>query len=320
MLINAFPTAFAAMDEWITEEITTSETWTVPDGVTEIFVQVFGGGGAGTYDASDFYRGGGGGSGHMNTAYLKVTPGQKFAVTIGAGGVSSSKWWNANPGGTTSFGSEVLANGGEGGRAENGGNGGAGGGSTGLNTHTGGNGSYGGGGGGNKGGYGGQFGGDGSRSDAGGSTTRFGGTAGKDGTNYWIVSGVDCNASYDGRAGDGIKNGGGGFGGRGGINLGGGGGVCANGGNGDNSDPDSSSSGDGGGGGGGWMGGHGGDALSGGGGGGGGYGSTKLSGDGMNDDSEVISRGGLGYGAGGGGGKGGKGAPGICIIKYRKVV
>ena len=44
-LIGAFQTGKL---EAIKEEITTSGTWTVPEGVTEIFVQVFGGGAGGS--------------------------------------------------------------------------------------------------------------------------------------------------------------------------------------------------------------------------------------------------------------------------------
>ena len=45
-LIGAFPSGATLQDEWITEEITTSKTWTVPAGVTQIQVRLFGGGAA----------------------------------------------------------------------------------------------------------------------------------------------------------------------------------------------------------------------------------------------------------------------------------
>lgn len=60
-LIGAFPQD-AAPAEQITEEITTSGTWTVPEGVTEIEVRLFGGGGGGST------CGGGGGYGPLKLA------------------------------------------------------------------------------------------------------------------------------------------------------------------------------------------------------------------------------------------------------------
>ena len=97
-LINAFPQD-AAPAEQITEEITTSGTWTVPEGVTEIEVRLFGGGGGGNVD--------GGGGGYMSYAKIAVALGTQYAITIGAGGAAESD------GGTTSFGDLLSAAGGE---------------------------------------------------------------------------------------------------------------------------------------------------------------------------------------------------------------
>ena len=74
-----------------------STTWTCPTGVTRIKVELWGGGGAGGnycyYNGnpvtSGIYvnNGGNGGNGGYNMAYLSVTPGASYQVTIGAGGV-----------------------------------------------------------------------------------------------------------------------------------------------------------------------------------------------------------------------------------------
>ena len=154
-MIGAFPSGATLQDEWITEEITTSKTWTVPAGVTQIQVRLFGGGGSGTYS--------GGGGGHMAYGEFDVSAGTKYAITIGAGGVNSSTSADSgNSGGSTSFGDLLVAYGGEGCSSNKGGSGGTGG--CGCDTRwsgncTGGDGSYGGGGGGDVPGLGGVYGG-----------------------------------------------------------------------------------------------------------------------------------------------------------------
>ena len=104
MLINAFPQGQAGEQEYITEEITTSRTWTVPAGVTRIEVMLFGGGGGGF--STDYSReGGGGGSGYLAKGEFEVIPGSKYVITIGAGGAAGSD------GGKTSFGDLLSTNG-----------------------------------------------------------------------------------------------------------------------------------------------------------------------------------------------------------------
>jgi hypothetical protein len=83
-------------------------TFTVPDGVTTIMVEVWGGGGGGgTADSNDTASGGGGGG--YGKQVFTVTPGDRYTVTVGQGGADST------PGGTTSFGSLISALGGGGG-------------------------------------------------------------------------------------------------------------------------------------------------------------------------------------------------------------
>ena len=90
-----------------TKTFTSSGTFTVPANVTSIDIFCVGGG-AGGYPTEHAMTGqGGGGGGYTATkkAY-KVTSGQTFAVTVGAGMSGSSR------GGTTSFGSVLSAGGG----------------------------------------------------------------------------------------------------------------------------------------------------------------------------------------------------------------
>ena len=244
MLVNAFPEG-KKDKPYVTEEITTSGTWTVPEGVHEVEVMLFGGGGAGYYRESvSINFGGGGGSGYMNHGKVYVTPGQQIPVTIGAGATDYS-----SDGGTTSFGDMLSANGGQSGSSYKGGDGFAGGGGCADSSEN--------------------------------VPYRFAGHGVGGGDGGW--HGNDTSRLYKGVS-TATAQGGGQY-------------------------VSSSSSGTrAGGGGGGMNGGNGGDGTTGGGGGGGGYGTTKLT---------SNASGGTGYGAGGGSG-GGAGAPGICIIKYKK--
>lgn len=93
-----------------------NNTFTVPANVYSIKVTCVGGGGLGQSGTSDFSSfppqqtlGAGGGGAATAVSYLSVTPGQTYAVAVGAGGTSGS----GGTGGTTSFGvTLVVANGG----------------------------------------------------------------------------------------------------------------------------------------------------------------------------------------------------------------
>lgn len=330
-LIGAFQ-AVKPGGETVKEEITSSRTWTVPEGVTEIFVQVFGGGSGGDATARgsgiSSYPGAGGSGGHMAMGVFTVTPGTQYTITIGAGGTGGKRGTAPGAGGKTSFGSLISAAGADAPSLMVSGNGGTSGGAGGDASsngasnnynHYAGNASYGGAGGGGGNiyntntytGYGGIYGGSTtSKEDA---TRNYLSLAGENGVNVAAQHGFGIE--YAKYIGTGTEYAGGGYGGNAGSGShGGGGGYLANGGK-DNKG--TSSSDFGGGGGGGWMGGNGGANTSNGAGGGGGYGPNKIAGDGANGGG----KGGLGYGAGGGGcntGTAGEGAPGICIIKYKK--
>ena len=93
--------------------ITTSQKWTVPDGVYQIGVFIMSGGQGGMADRSnDYYDIDvlGGNAGGIRCVIIDVTPGQQFNVVIGSGGVGqvearlSNDSSYATPGGNTSFG------------------------------------------------------------------------------------------------------------------------------------------------------------------------------------------------------------------------
>ena len=100
-----------------TEIITESCDWVVPADIsgTELFVLAFGGGGGGGASASN-YPGAGGGGGHMTEATLAVKAGDAISIVIGEGGAGGSASGSVgSAGGFTAVGSNILANGGEGG-------------------------------------------------------------------------------------------------------------------------------------------------------------------------------------------------------------
>lgn len=109
--------------------ITTSGNFTVPDGVTSIFVTISGGGGGGGPSNSAYEgSGSGGGSGEYTQRFpLKVTPSQVIAVTLGAGGAACDMNDGTNippygkirgfDGGDSTFGSYITVQGGFGGAA-----------------------------------------------------------------------------------------------------------------------------------------------------------------------------------------------------------
>jgi len=80
---------------------TTTTTFTVPAGVTKIYVKLCGGGGG----QSNYYGGAGGGAGYAE-GMITTTPGSTIVGTVGAGGTYGGS------GGTTSF-STISATGGQ---------------------------------------------------------------------------------------------------------------------------------------------------------------------------------------------------------------
>jgi hypothetical protein len=93
---------------------TNDGTFVVPEGVTRVMVEVWGGGGgggSGGFDGYDDMFGKGGGGGGYGRQVCDVTPGTNYPVTVGLGGGSDAD------GGTSSFGSLIQATGGQAGCA-----------------------------------------------------------------------------------------------------------------------------------------------------------------------------------------------------------
>lgn len=103
---------------------TASGTFTVPKGVTTVYVTGCGGGGGGggaKGDGDTVGRGGGGGGGAcaIKTA-ITVAPGQSYAVTVGnAGSAGATAPTAGGAGGTSSFGALLSLSGGGGGGVGN---------------------------------------------------------------------------------------------------------------------------------------------------------------------------------------------------------
>src|SRR5690606_5163207 len=94
-------------------DFTSSGTWTVPAGVTQITVEAWGAGGGGGDRTSNGYAGGGGGGAYSRSS-IPVIPGQTYSLSIGEGGTSEVD------GGNTIFGSSiVVAAGGKSGKNNN---------------------------------------------------------------------------------------------------------------------------------------------------------------------------------------------------------
>lgn len=91
------------------------QTWTVPLGVTEIMVEMWGAGGGGSINF------GGGGGAYMKIKKV-VTPGQVLTFNIGEGGLGINSGIAATAGGATTFPSNHSAGGGSAGNTGLGGN------------------------------------------------------------------------------------------------------------------------------------------------------------------------------------------------------
>lgn len=117
---------------------TANSTFTVPDEVNQVFVEMMGGGGGGgggghTHGTNGYYfclGGGAGAAGETNITIVPVIPGKNYAVTVGAGGVGGAggmsppatdghvliaKAGDSGSNGGNSIFIDVIANGGSGG-------------------------------------------------------------------------------------------------------------------------------------------------------------------------------------------------------------
>ncbi len=98
-----------------TQVFSSSGTFTVPAGVTQVEVDVWGaGGGSMASSGAGVFTNGGGGGGYSARTINGLVPGAAVTVTIGIGGVASSSGVAGGNGGSSSFGSYCSATGGQG--------------------------------------------------------------------------------------------------------------------------------------------------------------------------------------------------------------
>ncbi len=90
-----------------------TSTWTVPAGVTRVYVQVWGAGGGGGGGNALGMGGSGGGGGGYGAAFLTVTPGAAMAATVGTAGTGAAAAAAGGAGGSSIF-STITATGGAG--------------------------------------------------------------------------------------------------------------------------------------------------------------------------------------------------------------
>jgi hypothetical protein len=90
-----------------------TSSFVVPPGVSQVEVELWGGGSGSFASVSTTPSGGGSGGGYARKLIQGVAPGQIISVTIGNGGAAGNTGGSpAGPGGTTSFGQFVSATGG----------------------------------------------------------------------------------------------------------------------------------------------------------------------------------------------------------------
>jgi hypothetical protein len=110
-LNSANYTSYISGSKLQSQTFTGSGTFTVPSGVTSVWVTMIGGGSGGGASAYGNGAGGGGGGAYMVKRAVNVTPGSGVAVTIGGGGAGhpADSQGSGSEGGTTSFGSISCA-------------------------------------------------------------------------------------------------------------------------------------------------------------------------------------------------------------------
>ncbi|MFN6037614.1 MAG: PKD-like domain-containing protein, partial [Bacteroidota bacterium] len=95
---------------------TTSGNWICPTGITSINISLYGaGGGGGGASTGNRVGAGGGGGGFTSLSGISVTPGNSYAITVGAGGAGGSNAGTAGANGGTSNAFGLAASGGSGG-------------------------------------------------------------------------------------------------------------------------------------------------------------------------------------------------------------
>jgi hypothetical protein len=104
----------------VTELTASSGTFTVPGGVTKLYVRCWGAGGGGGGVLNNASTSGGGGAGYVE-GYIAVSPGATIFYVVGQPAPGGTGATDGAAGGTTSFGSYLAASGGAGGPHSSGG-------------------------------------------------------------------------------------------------------------------------------------------------------------------------------------------------------
>jgi hypothetical protein len=95
------------------QSFSTSSSFAVPQGVTQVEVELWGGGAGSFASVSGSPSGGGSGGGYARKRVDGLTPGQVVSVTVGAGGAGGTvSGGSAVPGGSSGFGNFASATGG----------------------------------------------------------------------------------------------------------------------------------------------------------------------------------------------------------------
>ena len=94
------------------QSFTSNGNFVVPAGVTQVEVEVWGGGSGSYASVAGLPSGGGSGGGYARKLVTKLVPGQIVPVVVGAGGSAGTAGGAAGAGGTSSFGPFVSATGG----------------------------------------------------------------------------------------------------------------------------------------------------------------------------------------------------------------
>ncbi|MHB9010617.1 MAG: glycine-rich domain-containing protein [Ignavibacteriaceae bacterium] len=100
------------------QTFTSNATWTLPLGVSVVWITMCGGGGGGGGGGSSTTWGGGGGGSGMCYLYYPILVSGNVSVVVGGGGAGASYGYNGNNGGASSFGSFTTC-GGNGGTSSN---------------------------------------------------------------------------------------------------------------------------------------------------------------------------------------------------------
>lgn len=120
MLLFCLGLGISIYSQEVSKDFTSSGTWTVPAGVTQITVEAWGAGGGGGGSNSDNNGGSGGGGGGYSMKTFTVTQNQSISFTVGTGGSGgAANGGNGGNGGNTSI-LGIVAYGGTGGGANKG--------------------------------------------------------------------------------------------------------------------------------------------------------------------------------------------------------